>query len=106
MAREAVHGYDWIFGAGKKRRMLQALFRLDPSMEGVTSGELSRLAEMDPGRTALEHLHRLESLGLVERESNRWRPVHGTAVVESLRALFSSIEKAEADKMAATVNSK
>jgi hypothetical protein len=90
---------DWLFGAGGKRRLLEAI--LEGGRRSWTEAELARAAGLHAKGSVDVHVSALVQLGVLVEDSGRYQLRARHELVRPLRrllAVVASVEDAEIDR--------
>jgi hypothetical protein len=99
MSKPRLRLRDWLFGAGGKRRLLEAI--LEGERRSWTEVELARAAGLHAKGSVDVHVKALVQLGVLVEESGRYRLSARHALVPPLRRLLAavaSVEDAEVER--------
>src|SRR6266404_6760133 len=88
---------DWLFGAGGKRRVLEALIR--DGQRVWTQSELARSAELGPKGSIDEHLLVLVQLRVLAEADGRYRLESEHALVPPLRDILTVLADVPTDEL-------
>lgn len=93
LSRSKLRLRDWLFGAGGKRRLLDAL--LTDADREWTEAELANSAELHAKGSVDVHVKALVQLGVLSEDSLSYRLVRGHPLIKPLRQVLGVLETIE-----------